>query len=953
MPIFFKKEKNLKLYIYYSLIFCLAAVFVYGTYFLTGHSLIWRLDGAQQHLPLLQTYRKFLIYRFQHPFSPLQQWTWKMGLGSDLYQIFAYYTISDIFNYLILLFPANKIVAAYQFLIILRLYCAGLAFCFFANHFKLHRPAILGGTLVYIFNAFLLYSNVAQPFFTLPFIIFPLLLLAIEKVLQGGACWPLILMFSWMLFNNFYFAYILGIGSFIFLCLRYCFNYRKKISVGKTLFKLAYSSVISLLVTAVVWLPEVIAVQNSTRGNGPFANGLKLYPLYYYIALPSQLINGGNRDFYFWSALGFASFAFFAIVFIFSHARHYPVIVSSLLLGGIFLLLPAAGASLNGFLSPSNRWTLMLCLPIALSVAITIEQVTRITPKVLKLFSWSLIFYSTWLAGSYYFQNNERLFIPLIFLFLSYFLLVAAVHHKIPIRLTKLIFVGAILLNVVANAVYFEAPYNGGYSNEMLPSGGFQKLVKKRYAGLDQNLTGKGYRVSTISQNYYLGNGVHMYNAVPSKLNSISSYYSLQNKYLGNWAESLGINQYEANIPLGQVDDRSILNNFLGVKYLFVKKNQTNSQKVPAGYQLDRVSNQIPDANQSNQLSNQTERYTTKNAFPLIYWQNKVFSAKVYQQLSATQKEQALVKGVQTTKSYGLRSARVTPKKQQTIKYQLISSRGNLLDSHKITKFDSAETYRLILDPTQSLKNVELHVEISDLKYQQLKLSQQLKLEEIHQQTAADEGLLSNNNQLEYYRYLRYHILQGTPDNSFKLTVSSSLSDESLFQPQQDQLSFYKTVTGGVLNLGYFENNLPKTLSLNLSKLGYYHFKLKIVAVEINHSYSKQVQQLQKQRLQDLKFKTNQVTGKITTSKNGILTSSIPYSTGWTAKVDGKPVKVLKTNQAFVGLYLRAGNHHVILDYHTPGLKFAARLSGISFVLLLTISLFKFIWKKRFFQNNN
>lgn len=947
MPITFQKEKNLKLYLYYSMLFLLAAIFVYGTYLLTGHSLIWRLDGAQQHLPLLQTYRKFLIYRWHHPFSPFQQWTWKMGLGSDLYQIFAYYTIGDFFNYLILLFPASKIVIGYQILIVLRLYCAGLAFCFFANHFNLKESAILGGTLVYIFNAFLLYSNIAQPFFTLPFIIFPLLLLAIEKVLQGGACWPLILMFSWMLFNNFYFAYILGIGSFIFLCLRYWFNYRKKIPVGKTLAKLAYSSLISLLMTAVVWLPEVIAVQNSTRSNGPFANGLKLYPLYYYIALPSQLINGGNRDFYFWSALGFASFAFFAILFVFIKFRHYPVIVSSLVLGGIFLLFPAAGASLNGFLSPSNRWTLMLCLPIALSVSITIEQVQYITPKVMKVFSWSLILYSSWLAVSYYFQNNERLFIPLIFLFLSYFLLAAAVHHKLPVQLTKVIFVGAILLNVIANAIYFEAPYNGGYSNEMLPSGGFQKLVKERYAGLDQNLTGKNYRVSTISQNYYLGNGIHMYNAVPSKLNSISSYYSLQNKYLGSWAEALGINQYEANIPLEQVDDRTILNNFLGVKYLFVKKNQTNSQKIPAGYQLDKVSNQISDANQNSQLSNQTERYVTKDAFPLIYWQSKVFSLKTYQHFSATQKEQALINGVQTAKTSGLESAQLSSSKQQNIKYQLISSRGNLINPNKITKLDSAETYQLILDPTQSFKNVELHVEISDLKYQPLKLQQQVKLEEIHQQTSADEGLLSNNNQLEHYRYLRYHILQGTPDNSFKLTVGSSLSNESLSQPQQDQLSFYKTVTGGVLNLGYFENNLPKSLSLNLSKLGYYHFKLKITAVKIGHDYTKQVRQLQKQRLKNLKFETNQVSGKITTTKKGILTSSIPYSIGWQAKVDGKPVKVLKTNQAFLGIYLSAGKHRVTFNYHTPGLKFAAILSSLSFVLLLLLTLLRFVWKNQ------
>lgn len=60
--------------------------------------------------------------------------------------------------------------------------------CLFVSHFKdLKDHAILCGSLVYLFNAYLLYSNVAQPFFTLPFIIFPLIITAIEKVLQDGS----------------------------------------------------------------------------------------------------------------------------------------------------------------------------------------------------------------------------------------------------------------------------------------------------------------------------------------------------------------------------------------------------------------------------------------------------------------------------------------------------------------------------------------------------------------------------------------------------------------------------------------------------------------------------------------------------------------------------------------------------------------------------------------------
>ena len=48
-----------------------------------------------------------------------------MGIGTDTFQVYSYYTIGDVFAYLALLFPAAKITLAYQVIIVLRMYCAG------------------------------------------------------------------------------------------------------------------------------------------------------------------------------------------------------------------------------------------------------------------------------------------------------------------------------------------------------------------------------------------------------------------------------------------------------------------------------------------------------------------------------------------------------------------------------------------------------------------------------------------------------------------------------------------------------------------------------------------------------------------------------------------------------------------------------------------------------------
>ena len=159
-------------------------------------------------------------------------------------------------------------------------------------------------------------------------------------------------------------------------------------------------------------------------------------------------------------------------------------------------------------------------------------------------------------------------------------------------------------------------------------------------------------------------------------------------------------------------------------------------------------------------------------------------------------------------------------------------------------------------------------------------------------------------------------------------------------------MSFYKTVTQGTLNSGYFKE-LPSSLTLTPSKLGTYSFKLKIYVEKLGTSYDKQVQQIQRQALQDVKLTKNGVSGNITTTQKAILASSIPYSKGWEVTVDGKKRTVIKTNQAFIGTTLSKGKHQVTFTYHLPGLKLGALLSVLGLLLYASLGLFTFLKNKR------
>lgn len=75
--------------------------------------------------------------------------------------------------------------------------------------------------------------------------------------------------------------------------------------------------------------------------------------------------------------------------------------------------------------------------------------------------------------------------------------------------------------------------------------------------------------------------------------------------------------------------------------------------------------------------------------------------------------------------------------------------------------------------------------------------------------------------------------------------------------------------------------------------------------------------------------------GTVTATKNNqVLNTSIPYSPGWHATVNGKSVKTYKTINMFTAVKLKKGTNHVKLTYWPPLLNWGLLISGLSLVLV-------------------
>ena len=80
----------------------------------------------------------------------------------------------------------------------------------------------------------------------------------------------------------------------------------------------------------------------------------------------------------------------------------------------------------------------------------------------------------------------------------------------------------------------------------------------------------------------------------------------------------------------------------------------------------------------------------------------------------------------------------------------------------------------------------------------------------------------------------------------------------------------------------------------------------------------KKKQKLTENRLENIYYKNNYLKGDIKSNKDGLLYLSVPYSKGWTIKIDGKETEFTKANSAFIGVPITKGSHVIEMTYVTP-----------------------------------
>ena len=101
----------------------------------------------------------------------------------------------------------------------------------------------------------------------------------------------------------------------------------------------------------------------------------------------------------------------------------------------------------------------------------------------------------------------------------------------------------------------------------------------------------------------------------------------------------------------------------------------------------------------------------------------------------------------------------------------------------------------------------------------------------------------------------------------------------------------------------------------------------------------------QSQALHIDSFSQNRISGRISLIQDRILCFTIPFDSGWKARVDGKPIKLHKINIGFTGLMIGPGTHTVELEYQ-PNFWIAGWIISLASILVYLF----LIWKTKKFK---
>ena len=885
------RNKRINYYIVYTAIFLVMIALVYSQFYKSGKSFIYNGDGLAQHFPVLTYFAKILRQSIAGMFSgnglQLPLWDAAIGPGADIITTLNYYGIGDPLCLLTVFFPLTKMEWGYAFLVLLRIYLAGVTFSAYCKEMEKGRWSTLCGALAYIFCGYAIYAGVRHPFFLNPMIILPLLLLGIERILKSRKPYVFILAVFYAAITGVYFFYMLGIMAGIYVLVRCCsFCEENKIKgFLKLIGRLIWYATIGILLSGVVFIPNIIALLGSTRMQADITIDAFFAPEYYLYA-PMKFLSGTQVGD--WTFLGYVALVLISIFMMFSYRRKYTQLKVGFVILTLMLCLPYAGHMMNGFSYVSNRWIWGYSFLLAFIMVTMLPKIIDIGVGrfiALLLVSVAYLSYIGLILLDEQTSNGIRkasqlamvqycIVIGVLVLVFAWLRFVKRKETKIlakgHIVAVKVVLLATVVICTCLRANWFFSLQGGNYISIF---GSMNTAYQRQTEVADVvnliNDTGAFYR---YGENVY-NKGQLINSALISQVHGHSLYYSIVDENYLEYLTEVACNDVVDTRKIEGLDSRTGLHALGSTKYYVTEVDKESY--VPYGYEKQFENGRF-------------SIYKNEYYLPVGYTYNRYISRAKYETLNAIQREQAMLQGVVLDeKSENL--PEIEPNVEIAKRdFEITCGQGVVFENGK---FAVNKKGAKVVIKTKGVPNSETYLWMNSLEYQ------------------APKGM-----EEKITRTVVEVIDEGAKDAANAQAVKKILDIRTPYH--QWFIKHQETV----LNMGY-ANQAKNMLTLKFTEKGEYTFGDTSIICKSMEDYAEQVTQLSEEALENVVFDTNKINGTIDLENTKFLCISIPYSKGWSIYVDGEKRELLRANTAYMGIELEAGHHEIELKYFTPYLK--------------------------------
>lgn len=916
----------------YTLAFFIALAGTLLVYLVNLRSFMWGVDGLEQYYPYFiyegQLIREVVGGLLAGQGLQIPLWSFQLGFGTDIPSTLDVFF--DPLNLLSGLCPERYSEYLFQLLIVVRFYLAGVTFSLFALRFFPGRFPVLVGALLYTFcgtsfEAFL------WPGSMWPMILFPLLLLGVEKVISGERPFTLIAAATMFFLTSYYFSYMACL-----LLVPYCAARVVVTGVGRRPLRFAAWTLkflgflfVAMCLAGVALVPTVMALLGLDR----VSDASVTVPLFYSFDEVLKTIAGfvGTANVGSDCYMGFGAAAVMACSLMFVRRREDRLLKAAFVAGSLMLILPVAGSIMNGFNYATNRWVwayaLLVCIIVVkyLPDLMTLDGRERRRLLAIACVVAALIIVFPATRNE---QNGYSLAVMFALMVVLFWKDVSFVMHRLAVC-------ACVIASIWVSAIYFIAPEEGGWAKFAPPFTFMYDYLTEfspnwQVAGIDDDGLWR-YDADMASSKERKRN-----DSAVLGLMGVDFYNSAYNDHIDRYLTEMGVCETEMNFSYKHLGDRPILDTLAGVKYMVVKDgctppyNYDDPVNVVAGGPSFKISTQV---------------YEGSNVLPLAYTYGSVISRDEYESFTPAQKQEALLQGVvldgmpqankpdassgsvsqeQGSGAPSLPSCEVNFE-QQVVPCTIAATDGLEFEDGRILVRNANARLTLSFD---GLDASETYVSFDNLNYKALSPLERMDMQEFES--------------MPWYKQMWQRIKASgwSEPNSYFIYFKSDAGDQGRFiQNWNSSYHLYGGKSDWLVNLGYADQG-QTYVTVTFSEPGLYTFDSLDVVCQPMGSFDERVDALKASTVDDLEFGVNEITGTIALDERKAVFFSVAYSDGWSATVDGEPAQIYRANTGFMALDVDEGFHDIRLTYWTPGLTLGLCSTFVGAAMVVALIVF-------------